>query len=74
MNEIVMLVMAPKSSARSPVSVVFTEPELGQVAAPGVEEEAVVMVGVVSSGVVVTEVTTLLILHTRLVTLGQFGN
>ena len=48
--------------------------ELGQVAAPGVEEEAVVMVGVVSSGVVVTEVTTLLILHTRLVTLAQFWN
>ena len=56
------------------MSVVFTEPELGQVAAPGVEEEAVVMVRVVSSGVVVTEVTTLLILHTRLVTLAQIGN
>ena len=56
------------------MSVVFTEPELGQVAAPRVEEEAVVMVRVVSSGVVVTEVTTLLILHTGLVTLAQFGN
>ena len=57
------------------MSVVFTDPdELGQVTAPGVEEEAVVMVRVVSSGVVVTEVTTLLILHTGLVTLGQIGN
>ena len=68
-----MLVIALKSSPRSPVGaeVVY---EVGQVAAPRVEEEAVVMVRVVRSGVVVTEVTTLLILHTRLVTLAQFGN
>ena len=68
-----MLVIALKSSPRSPVDVEVVC-ELGQVAAPGVEEEAVVMVRVVSSGVVVTEVTTLLILHTRLVTLAQTGN
>mgnify|MGYP001204924472 CR=1 FL=1 len=69
-----MLVMALQSSPRCPVSVVFTEPEVAQVAAPGVEEEAVVVVRVIRPGPVMAEVTALLILRTGLVTLAQTGN
>ena len=56
------------------MSGVFTEPEVAQVAAAGVEEEAVVMVRVIRPGPVMAEVTTLLIRRTGLVTLSQTGN
>ena len=51
-------------SPGSPALIVFTEHQAGQVAAPEVVEEAVFMVRVFRSGMVIAEVTAVLILPT----------
>ena len=62
------------SSPGSPALVVFTEHQAGQVAAPEVVEEAVLMVRVFRPGSVIAEVTTLLILPTGPGTRFQAGH
>ena len=73
-DQIQMFVVASPQSASSPVLALVSEPETGQVAAPGAEEEAVLVVRVVRPGPVIADVAALLIVSTGLVTRHQTGH
>ena len=69
-----MFVVASPQSASSPVLALVSEPETGQVAAPGAEEEAVLVVRVGWLGPVIAEVAALRIISAGLVTRPQAGH